>query len=252
MSRRHPQRSSARVQASSECARRGQCASPASQFQTEMERDRHSTVSLAESSAAWGLLTSVALQPSDGLALGAAGLSSKNLLRARAGSICVNGPRRGVEDLRRFGWGARGTCKWATDAKQQISSHTSCPLRQNKYRGSHKFTSPTEVRRQSRPDHVDAQRRGRSDQRSEFRTARRSHLIRDDAGFTKVRAAALTFHSRPASLTLLWCSTGNHRTGGLPRRRSSQSPPPLRGSGRGARRRESRVRLPPRSGGGIP
>ena len=57
-----------------------------------MERDRHSTVSLAESSAAWGLLTSVALQPSDGLALGAAGLSSKNLLRARAGSICVNGP----------------------------------------------------------------------------------------------------------------------------------------------------------------
>lgn len=130
MSRRHPQRSSARVQASSECARRGQCASPASQFQTEMERDRHSTVSLAESSAAWGLLTSVALQPSDGLALGAAGLSSKNLLRARAGSICVNGPPRGVEDLRRFGWGARGTCKWATDAKQQISSHTSCPLRQ--------------------------------------------------------------------------------------------------------------------------
>ena len=149
MSRRHPQRSSARVQASSDCARRGQCASPASQFQTEMERDRHSTVSLAESSAAWGLLTSVALQPSDGLALGAAGLSSKNLLRARAGSICVNGPRRGVEDLRLFG-GARGTCKWATDPKQQISSQTSCPLPPNKICGSYKFTSPTEVRRQSR------------------------------------------------------------------------------------------------------
>ena len=82
---RHPQRSTARVQASSELRTQ---MSPASQFQTEMERDRHSTCSLAESSAAWGLLMSVALQPSDGLALGAAGLSSKNLLRARAGSIC--------------------------------------------------------------------------------------------------------------------------------------------------------------------
>ena len=251
MSRRHPQRSSARVQASSECARRGQCASPASQFQTEMERDRHSTVSLAESSAAWGLLTSVALQPSDGLALGAAGLSSKNLLRARAGSICVNGPPRGGEDLRLF-WG----CPWNLqmgNRRKATNFITHILSASTKQRARFlQFTSPTEVRRQSRPDHVDAQRRGRSDQRSEFRTARRSHLIRDDAGFTKVRAAALTFHSRPASLTLLWCSTGNHRTGGLPRRRSSQSPPPLRGSGRGARRRESRVRLPPRSGGGIP
>ena len=67
------------------CARH--CASPASQFQTEMERDRHSTCSLAESSAVWGLLMSIALQPSDGLAFGAAGLSSKNLDRARAGNI---------------------------------------------------------------------------------------------------------------------------------------------------------------------
>ena len=71
------------------CARH--CASPASQFQTEMERDRHSTCSLAESSAVWGLLMSIALQPSDGLAFGAAGLSSKNLDRARAGNIFCDG-----------------------------------------------------------------------------------------------------------------------------------------------------------------
>ena len=251
MSRRHPQRSSARVQASSECARRGQCASPASQFQTEMERDRHSTVSLAESSAAWGLLTSVALQPSDGLALGAAGLSSKNLLRARAGSICVNGPSV-ASKISESLVGVPVELANGQPTQNNKFHHKHLVRFHRKKSGSYKFTSPTEVRRQSRPDHVDAQRRGRSDQRSEFRTARRSHLIRDDAGFTKVRAAALTFHSRPASLTLLWCSTGNHRTGGLPRRRSSQSPPPLRGSGRGARRRESRVRLPPRSGGGIP
>ena len=77
------------------CARH--CASPASQFQTEMERDRHSTCSLAESSAVWGLLMSIALQPSDGLAFGAAGLSSKNLDRARAGNIS----ERSVECLRR-------------------------------------------------------------------------------------------------------------------------------------------------------
>ena len=58
-------------------------ASSASQF--HVQSDRHSIRSLAESSAAWDLLTSVAPQLSNGLALGAGLESSKNRLRARAG-----------------------------------------------------------------------------------------------------------------------------------------------------------------------
>ena len=74
-----------------------------------MERDRHSTCSLAESSAVWGLLMSIALQPSDGLAFGAAGLSSKNLDRARAGNISD-----GASNVQNVFGGARSTFQLGT------------------------------------------------------------------------------------------------------------------------------------------
>ena len=113
-----------------------------------MERDRHSTCSLAESSAAWGLLMSDALQPSDGLALGAAGLSSKNLLRARAGSI-TNGPQAPNSVASKISESFGDTCRRTPKLRDRTRS-TTCnsghPEKQQTFDGE-VFAAPVRCRK---------------------------------------------------------------------------------------------------------